>query len=171
MLSGLGGPSDVGFPTTCCSWIHIRPFTKSHRDTYLQSLYLLSYPVLAAKMKRSTLFMGLVLSNRVSNPRETTYCWFPGLLDPVGEELAPAWTPLLCVLPAWEKRQGGADCCSQSQREAGLGDCTVLLNKMVWPRVGGFSGQALPNENIGNLVRVAIRVRLEDFFFNLQNSI
>ena len=83
MLSGLGGPSDVGLPYYL---LLLNPHSpaNSHRDTYLQSLYLLSYSVLAAKMKRSRLFMILVLSNRVSDPRETTYCWFPGLLGPVG---------------------------------------------------------------------------------------
>ena len=84
MLSGLGGPSDVGLPYYLLLLNPHSPFTKSHRDTYLQSLYLLSYSVLAAKMKRSRLFTILVLSNRVSDPRETTYCWFPGLLGPVG---------------------------------------------------------------------------------------
>lgn len=41
-------------------------------------------PSPAATMKRSRLFRGLLLSNRASDPRDTAYCRFSGLLGPVG---------------------------------------------------------------------------------------
>ena len=65
-------------PIACHSWIYIY-----HLPTVMGYLPAISCPIV--KTKRSRLFKGPLLLNRVSDPRETAYCMWGGIsisLDP-----------------------------------------------------------------------------------------